>query len=165
MPIPSAAPAANAIALSNQRAHAHEDTVIDIDAFASCQQDQAARTPARHAYRSQSMELSNLPRGGRSSVPGRTTSTAPPCCSASMKLGIASAVTGLGACALLAHSIKRTLDSPPLAPVQDYCKGAIECGTPDPNNLVIEYVGAAILGVLSAFGGGAASMCRDRNGS
>ena len=77
-----------------------------------------------------------------------------------MKIGIASALAGLGSCALLAHAIKRTVESDAAAIPADYCQGAVECGTPDTGNITIEYVGAAVLGLTGMFGAGAACMFR-----
>ncbi len=82
-----------------------------------------------------------------------------------MKIGIASALGGLGSCALLAHSIKRTIDSNSFAATPDRCAGAVECGSPDPDGIVVEYVGAALLGLTSLFGAGAAWMFRQHDGS
>lgn len=79
-----------------------------------------------------------------------------------MKIGIASAIGGLGSCALLAHAIKRTIDAPP-GTSSDSCISAVECGSPDPGNLAIEYVGAAVLAVTGLFGAGAAWMCRTQD--
>ena len=84
-------------------------------------------------------------------------------CSASLKIALLSGVGALGSCGVLAHSIIRTLDNPNGITTANDCQGAVECGSADSGNLVLEYVGAAVLGLTAAFGAGAAWMIRDNN--
>ena len=84
-------------------------------------------------------------------------------CSTSLKIALLSGVGALGSCGVLAHSIMRTLDNPNGITTENDCQGAVECGSADSGNIVLEYVGAAVLGVTAAFGAGAAWMIRDNN--
>lgn len=137
---------------SNHSVHPHDATVIGIMSNAPLGDLQPALPLDSRPYHSSASDLPTPLRHQAVSAPRR--------CSVPLKIGIASAISGLGSCALLVHSITRTLDNRPSAPPPDYCKGAIECGSPDASNLAIEYVGAAVLGLAGLFGAGAAWMCR-----